>query len=141
MKCRYNASISLLVGLLQWDLSASAFSSYLAKPPLRYPATTNLLASVEEEEIARPLSVQPADAVKGKFPSAETITIELNKHKPLGCTVEESMDSASEYVFVTKVVQGGLADQAGIQVGDLIVAVTGLFGDLTIVLDSGVEQM
>lgn len=106
-------------------------------------SSTKLGASIEEEEEQEQMlpSIQPEAASQEAFPSAEFISFQLDEHKPLGCTVEETLDSLSEYVFVSKVVPGGLADKAGIQVGDVIVAVTGLFGEVTTVLDSGIEKL
>ncbi len=77
------------------------------------------------------------------YPSAELVMKEMMKHQPLGCTVEESMDTVNDptIVFVSKVVEGGSADNAGIKVGDVLVGVTGLFGEMTPVLKSGVEKM
>jgi C-terminal processing protease CtpA/Prc len=78
---------------------------------------------------------------KDIFPTAQFYTFEMPQHRPLGCTVEESMDALENYVFVSKVIPGGFADHAGIQLGDVIVAVTGLFEDMTTVLESGVEKL
>jgi C-terminal processing protease CtpA/Prc len=78
---------------------------------------------------------------KDIFPTAQFYTFEMPQHRPLGCTVEESMDALENYVFVSKVIPGGFADHAGIHVGDVIVAVTGLFEDMTTVLESGVEKL
>jgi predicted metalloprotease with PDZ domain len=83
-----------------------------------------------------------APAPKEAFPTAQFYNFDMPEHRPLGCTIEETLDPTEEYVFVSKVVPGGFADQAGIQIGDVVVAVTGLFGDVTtIVLESGVEKM
>jgi hypothetical protein len=101
-----------------------------------------LQTSVEAEDVISdtPNSLKPAP--KDVFPTAQFYTFDMPEHRPLGCTVEESLDPLEEYVFVSKVAPGGFADQAGIRVGDVLVAVTGLFGDVkTIVLESGVDKM
>jgi C-terminal processing protease CtpA/Prc len=79
--------------------------------------------------------------------NVEYLSLTLKQHKPLGCTVEESLSSVAatttdqkksnkqkkkteslHYVFVTKVVEGGNACQAGILPGDVIIGVTATFG-------------
>jgi C-terminal processing protease CtpA/Prc len=80
--------------------------------------------------------------------NVEYLSLTLKQHKPLGCTVEESLSSVAatttdqkksnkqkkkkteslHYVFVTKVVEGGNADHAGILPGDVIIGVTATFG-------------
>lgn len=102
--------------------------------------TTQRSVSVEKEEEIES-TIAPADVVKDVFPLASSIDLDLTQHKPLGCTVEETMDSASDHVFVTKVVPGGFAEQGGIQVGDVLVAMSGIFGDTTVVLDLGIDRM
>mmetsp|Transcript_22562 Transcript_22562/g.37320 ORF Transcript_22562/g.37320 Transcript_22562/m.37320 type:complete len:270 (+) Transcript_22562:120-929(+) len=76
------------------------------------------------------------------FPSAEVLEVSLPDHKPLGCSVEESLgDTALKPVFVSKVVPGGNAAKAGIKVGDVIVGVTGIFGGLRSVLGKGIDEV
>ena len=82
------------------------------------------------------------DHVKEAFPEGGDIfTFEMVDHRPLGCTVEESLDKDDDYVFISRITPDGNADKAGLKVGDVVVGVTGLFGGLTIVMDSGVEKM
>ena len=45
-------------------------------------------------------------------------TFVLEEHRPLGCTVEESL-AQEDAVFVTSVKAGGFAEAAGLQVGDV----------------------
>lgn len=46
-------------------------------------------------------------AWESAFPSAQVIEVSLAEHKPLGCTVEESLgDTNLKPVFVSKVRQG-----------------------------------
>ena len=77
------------------------------------------------------------------YPNANIAAIELKEHKPLGCTVEESLDTNNDpsVVFVSKLVMGGNAEKAGVKVGDVLVGVTGLFGEMTPIWQSGVEKM
>jgi hypothetical protein len=141
---RLTASISILILLSpvlallpSWKLQQSFRPTIYLTP--KSLSKTQRRASVEEEQGS--ILPKPADVVNDIFPSALSIDLELKEHKPMGCTVEETMDSANDYVFVTKLVPGGFADQAGIQVGDVLVAMNGMFGELTIVLESGVDKM
>jgi S1-C subfamily serine protease len=66
------------------------------------------------------------DVLKG----AAMLDLCLEQHRPLGCTVEEALGKGYEkLVFVSKIVPGGCAAQAGIQVGDVVVGVSSLLGD------------
>jgi S1-C subfamily serine protease len=94
---------------------------------------------VEQEDASSVLEV----AILEAYPKAEIVTMELAEHRPLGCTVEESMDTENDpsIVFVSKVVAGGNAEKAGIKVGDVLIGITGLFGEIMPVFQSGVEKM
>ncbi|KAG7346664.1 PDZ domain containing protein [Nitzschia inconspicua] len=81
------------------------------------------------------------EKVEEVFPQGEILTITMKDHRPLGCTIEESLNEEDDYVFISKITEGGNADKAGLRVGDVVVGVTGLFGELTIVMDSGVEKI
>jgi hypothetical protein len=66
----------------------------------------------------------------------ETIDVLLKDHKPLGCTIEESLVPSpdllrAEYlpIIISKLVSGGNAENAGLQVGDVIVGVSAVFGE------------
>jgi len=74
------------------------------------------------------------------FPDAEMKEFELLPHRPLGMTVEESL-ADSRFVFITQIKEGGNAEAAGLRVGDTLVQVTGLFGELTPVIGKGMEKM
>jgi hypothetical protein len=121
--------------------SSSSATSTIASPIVslpfivRHPTTTKLFSSVEEDV------TNNMKQHKDIFPTAQFYTFEMAEHRPLGCTVEESMDTLENYVFVSKVIPGGFADRAGIRLGDVIVEVTGLFGDMTPVLESGVDKL
>jgi len=55
-------------------------------------------------------------------------TIRLLPHKPLGMTIEESL-ADDQFVLITRVVEGGFAEKAGLKVGDVLVGVTNLFAN------------
>lgn len=74
------------------------------------------------------------------------ITFEPYCHRPLGCTIEESLAAIRKtdrhgQVFVSKVITNSFANQAGLQVGDVIVDVTGIFGELKDVKDHGIDEV
>jgi predicted metalloprotease with PDZ domain len=75
------------------------------------------------------------------FPDGEILTIEMVDHQPLGCTVEESINEEDDYLFISKLADKGSAENAGFQVGDVVVQITGTFGKLTDVLGASVEKM
>lgn len=83
------------------------------------------------------------EQIQEVYPMAKIVTIELKEHKPLGCTVEESLDTQNDpsVVFVSKIVGGGNAEKAGVLVGDVLVGVSGLFGEISPTWRSGVEKM
>lgn len=69
---------------------------------------------------------------------------ELTQHKPLGCSVEESLASepdGSKYVFVAEISKGGNAAKAGIRVGDVIVQLSGTFDEVVNVAGLGIDKM
>jgi len=84
---------------------------------------------------------------------AQLLELSIFPHRPLGCTVEESLaaleesvssssSSAHNYVFVSKIVPGGNAEQAGLQTGDVLVGLSGLFdGEIMDVTHVGVEKI
>lgn len=109
-----------------------------AGPPTLFarPAATRLGSAVSEEQPASDVT----DTSSSLFPGSEILEFELAEHKPLGCTVEESLAHPVEkHVFVTKVVDGGFAQQAGLEVGDVLVAVSGIFGDSRGVIGMGID--
>jgi len=69
----------------------------------------------------------------------------LTNHKPLGCSVEESLAKEEEkdknYVFVSDVNKGGNADKVGIRVGDVIVQLSGTFDEIVDVSGLGIERV
>uniref|UniRef100_A0A7S1ZNQ0 PDZ domain-containing protein n=1 Tax=Trieres chinensis TaxID=1514140 RepID=A0A7S1ZNQ0_TRICV len=75
---------------------------------------------------------------------AEFMDFVLEEHKPLGCTAEESLADevdGAKHVFVSKVVNGGNAEKAGVMVGDVIVGVSGTFDDTVDVAGLGLDKV
>jgi len=79
----------------------------------------------------------------------QVVEFELNQHKPLGCTVEESVafenvktkKGSFHHVFVAKVAEGGNAEKAGLQPGDVIVGLSGSFDEITDVIGVGLDRV
>ena len=70
------------------------------------------------------------------------ISFTLEEFKPLGCTAEESINVASDgstHVFLSKIVDGGNAQNAGLQQGDVIVGVSGSFDEVSEVVGKSLE--
>jgi len=68
----------------------------------------------------------------------------LEDHKPLGCSVEESLadeEDGANYVFVSEVVAGGNAQKAGLKTGDVIVRLSGTFDEVVNVAGLGIEKI
>ena len=70
----------------------------------------------------------------------------LTNHKPLGCSVEESLakddiNDKAKYVFVSEVNKGSNADKVGIRVGDVIVQLSGTFDEVVDVSGLGIERV
>ena len=139
---------------------ATITSAFLPRPSVKSSLTSTsrtstfqqkriLRASVEndveggESKSSSQKIPDPPIGIDDVFPSStEYLTFELaDGHRPLGLTIEETLAPTEEYVFVSKIVEGGFAEKAGIQVGDVIVAVTGLFDEVTPVLEAGVDKM
>ena len=80
------------------------------------------------------------DSLFSETPDYKVLDVVLSPHRPLGCTVEESL-ADSQFVFITRVAEGGYAEKAGLQVGDTLLQVSGIFGDLTTVVGVGVQKL
>lgn len=80
------------------------------------------------------------DGEESEFPDAEIIEFPLEQHRTLGCTVEESLENA-DYVFVSKVAEEGTAQQAGIEVGDVIIGLSSFVGEIENAIGMGIEKV
>lgn len=94
----------------------------------------------------------PRISAEKLFETATFLEVTLAEHKPLGCTVEESLAAVTielaenekqklHYVFLSAVKSGGNAEKAGLLPGDVIVGVTGLFGELENIAGLGIEKV
>jgi len=87
------------------------------------------------------ITVEQASRVDALFPRAEILTIKMSEHVPLGCTIEESLHEDDDFIFISKLTGEGHAERAGLEVGDVILGVTGLFGKLACTIDADVEKI
>jgi len=77
---------------------------------------------------------------------ADILDFVLEEHKPLGCSADESLadePDGSKHVFVSKIVEGGNAEKAGIRLGDVFVGVSGTFGgenEVTLIVGQGLDK-
>jgi hypothetical protein len=95
--------------------------------------------SMPHEASPSPLHADAATKEASTYlPIIEAIELEfvLSQHKPLGCTIEESLvpfydNERAAYlpVFVSNLVSGGNAEMVGLKVGDVITGVSAVFGD------------
>lgn len=92
------------------------------------------LRSASELEVDELLDSNPV------FAGSKMIDLSIFPHRPLGCTIEESL-AGEGYVFVAKVVSGGCAERAGLREGDVIVGLSNVFGEVTDALSEGVEKV
>lgn len=122
----YSVTASLLAVSFSYQ-TALAFSPVSS----RRPVATRLTSAKSEEEVLSANDVLKGAQLKG----AQYLELEVFPHKPLGCTAEESL-ADGDYVFVSTVKPGGNAELAGMETGDVIVGVTGLFGEFEEVVGS-----
>ena len=107
---------------------------------LALPMATKLKYADDENSMTN-TTVGLSSRVETLFPSTETLTIEMTEHVPLGCTVDESLHEEDDFIFISKLTTNGHAEEAGLQVGDVIVGVTGLFGELISTIDVDIEKL
>lgn len=100
------------------------------------------LRSTDEKVVDEDVVVPNGAAAS--FEDAEELEFLLLEHKPLGCTAEESLsveEDGMKHVFISKVIEGGNAEKAGILVGDVVIGVTGTFDDIVNVAGLGIEKV
>jgi len=135
---------------------ASAFALLSFQMELRSAAGFSTAAAVSARTARRPRPslaplhyVETPDAnalptLSGSLADRSLHEFELKDHKPLGCSVEESVaDEAdgAKHVFVTDIGQGGSAHKAGLRVGDVIVQMSGAFDEVVDVAGLGIEKI
>jgi S1-C subfamily serine protease len=86
----------------------------------------------------------PIPKLTGSLSGSRLCEFKLDQHKPLGCSVEESLANepdAAKHVFVADVNKGGNAEKIGLRVGDVIVQLSGTFDEVLDVTGLGIEKM
>ena len=136
------------LGVTTWLLFGSlvsAFSLMHVDHQRSFLCSSTRTTDVEDTE-------NPNIVAERLFETAEFLEVVLSEHKPLGCTAEESLASVTielpdngqqklDYVFLSAVKPGGNAEKAGLVVGDVVVGVTGIFGDLENVVGLGIDKV
>jgi hypothetical protein len=87
--------------------------------------TLKLAKALSDDDTSATIVTKSAESY---FVDAEFFELQISPHRPLGCTVEESLGEG-RHVFVSKVVPDGNAAKAGIAVGDVLIGVTAVTGD------------
>jgi hypothetical protein len=94
--------------------------------------------------VEAPDAMNQLPTLSGSLTDRRLHEFEVKDHKPLGCSVEESLANESDgarYVFVAEVKKGGNAHKAGIRAGDVIVQLSGTFDEVVDVAGLGIEKM
>lgn len=135
LKFSTTTTTALLLFLLSWQShihirSAQSFS----------------FAGPRHSRLHRPLNSEvQTSSLEGSLSGSILHEYILTNHKPLGCSVEESLAKEEEkdknYVFVSDVNKGGNADKVGIRVGDVIVKLSGTFDEIVDVSGLGIERV
>jgi len=147
-------SMMIAALLLYMSSRCTAFTILPARPSLQhrghafnqFPLFTSKPSDLAATEAAAAAMIAARDDLLLLADAAEILEMTVHPHRPLGCTVEESLVPGRNYVFVTKVGEGGHAEGAGLLPGDVVVAVSGVFdgggdGDLEDVTRAGVEKV
>jgi len=91
-----------------------------------------------------PDAMSALPALSGALTDRRLHEFEVADHKPLGCTVEESLADEADgarHVFVAEVERGGNAHEAGLRAGDVIVQLSGTFHEVVDVAGLGIEKI
>lgn len=143
MELLYLGALGITTLLLSHPVSA--FSLRPVNSQRTFPFLSTRTADIEDTD-------NPHIKAEILFETAEFLEVVLSEHKPLGCTAEESLASVTidmpdqkkqklDYVFLSAVKPGGNAEKAGLVVGDVVVGVTGIFGNLENVVGLGIDKV
>lgn len=110
-------------------------------PFIRNSRSVSSLRLADKSDIDDNVETEP-NILKSLYPGTHTLDINFKEHKPMGCTVDESLlDDGRQPILVTKVTSGGNAEKAGLQVGDVVVAMTGIFGEVENILGADLDHV
>lgn len=131
-----------------YGFTASTLTSSLVRDKTRHPQQSLLPLN---SQVQTPNFVEaPTDdghelpKLTGSLANSRLQEFDLKEHKPLGCSVEESLadeEDGAKYVFVAEVAKGGNAAKAGIKVGDVIVQLSGTFDEVVGVAGLGIDKI
>lgn len=119
------------------DNNSSIDNIIISKVESCFPGITTISTS-------NPAEMGDYDAFLFQDDTCTLQTLQLDTHKPLGCTAEESLVVNSDrlkHVFISKIVEGGNAEKFGLQIGDVIVGVSGSFDDIIEIVGEGLEKV
>jgi len=135
-------SVFVLLSLQTQQHGADGFStsrSAIFTDRTRYSLQSLVPLNYAEESDANGLPT-----LSGSLTDRSLHEFELKDHKPLGCSVEESLahePDGARYVFVAEINKGGNADKAGLRAGDVIVQLSGTFDEVVDVAGLGIEKI
>lgn len=126
----------------------SFFMSKSSSSSLNVSIPTGLeeLSASSSDDLKNQLKLNTDTSIKSTPDGSVVITFQPYCHRPLGCTIEESLavqgpKQLHNPVFISKITPNGYADQAGLQVGDVIVDVSSIFGELQDVRNLGIDAV
>jgi len=115
------------------------YSLYPLNSEVQTPHFAYSTADADDNDAANELP-----KLAGSLSSCKLREFELKDHKPLGCSVEESLaneEDGAKYVFVAEMNNGGNAIKAGLRKGDVIVQISGTFDELVNVAGLGIDKI
>lgn len=144
---------TLLILSIQTQIQISdAFSSTILDNARHWPhsflplnsevQSSNTVESWAQDDVDDTVNWPPE--LTGSLSGSKLNEFELKEHKPLGCSVEESLahePDGAKYVFVADVTKGGNAAMAGIKIGDVIMQLSGTFDEVVDVAGLGIDKI
>lgn len=118
--------------LLLWSCIHVDALQQLQRHPGSARAAISMSSSSFSEDSAAPEPTKAfaiEDSPLLKQIGTTSISLTLKQHRPMGCTVEQSL-ADEDILLVSSLVEGGHAATAGLRVGDVVVGITGTFGTI-----------
>ena len=142
--CSSHRSSRVMLLLLLVGTTSLTFSFQLpARTPIHPSYILTRSSRRQQHELGSQVSNDSSLVDNADFlQDAEILEVSMPEHRPLGCTVEESLGHRyGPLVFCSKVTPLGFADQAGIQPGDVFLGVSDMFGGIEDVTTTGLERV
>jgi len=140
---RHSPRVATLVSVclvLSIQTKIDGFSTSAILSDRTRPSLQSLVLNYVED----PNAMSALPTLSGSLTDRRLHEFEVEDHKPLGCTVEESLANEADgarYVFVAEVNRGGNAHKAGLRTGDVIVQLSGTFDEVVDVAGLGIERI